>query len=196
MTGIYLKLLGQPKIFKDGEEVFFSYTKINALLYYLFCHKQANREELASLLWPNKSSAASRKNLRNCIYQANKILGLDVIISLNRSILALNPDLPIEGDLDSFTKQPLEALELYQGAFLQDFYLKDSEGFEFWVSKMRASLDKQYSQACYDQLANYHDHKQFQEKEALLLKLIEMDEFEEKKLPATHATLPQAAPNW
>ena len=142
-----LKLLGSPSVFLDQEEVFFPFAKINALIYYLHINGAVNREEIAGILWENKDNQTAKKNLRNTIYQANKLLGGDWIIAPNRTVLSLNPTFKIESDVESFIAQPAEHLSLYQGDFLQGFYLKDSEAFDYWVSKMRNQYEQLYVQA-------------------------------------------------
>ena len=122
-----LKLLGSPSVFLDQEEVFFPFAKINALFYYLHINGTVNREEIAGILWENKDNQTAKKNLRNTIYQANKLLGGEWIIAPNRTVLSLNPECAIESDVELFTDHPAEHLSLYQGDFLQGFYLKDSE---------------------------------------------------------------------
>ena len=152
-----LKLLGSPSVFLDQEEVFFPFAKINALIYYLHINGAVNREEIAGILWENKDNQSAKKNLRNTIYQANKLLGGDWIIAPNRTVLSLNPNFKIESDVETFIAKPAEHLSLYQGDFLQGFYLKDSEAFDYWVSKMRTQYEQLYVQACYHQLEKEKD---------------------------------------
>ena len=114
-----LKLLGSPSVFLDQEEVFFPFAKISALIYYLHINGAVNREEIAGILWENKDNQTAKKNLRNTIYQANKLLGGDWIIAPNRTVLSLNPTFKIESDVESFIAQQAGHLSLYQGDFLQ-----------------------------------------------------------------------------
>lgn len=175
-----LKLLGSPGVFLDQEEVFFPFAKINALIYYIHINGAVNREEIAGILWENKDNQSAKKNLRNTIYQANKLLGGDWIIAPNRTVLSLNPNFKIESDVKSFIAQPAEHLSLYQGDFLQGFYLKDSEAFDYWVSKMRTQYEQLYVQACYHQLEKEKDQLNLEDAEQNLRRLISMDEFDEK----------------
>lgn len=116
-----LKLLGSPSVFLNQEEVFFPFAKINALLYYLHINGTVNREEIAGILWENKDNQTAKKNLRNTIYQANKLLGGEWIIAPNRTVLSLNPECAIESDIEIFTDHPAEHLSLYQGIFCRAF---------------------------------------------------------------------------
>jgi len=175
-----LKLLGNPSVFLNQEEVFFPFAKINALLYYLHINGTVNREEIAGILWENKNNQTAKKNLRNTIYQTNKLLGGDWIIAPNRTVLSLNPKCRIESDVELFSDNPAEHLSLYQGDFLQGFYLRDSEAFDYWVSKMRTRYEQLYIQACYQQLEKGNNQLDLEETEQNLHRLISIDEFDEK----------------
>ena len=119
-----LKLLGSPSVFLDQEEVFFPFAKINALIYYLHINGAVNREEIAGILWENKDNQSAKKNLRNTIYQANKLLGGDWIIAPNRTVLSLNQNFKIESDVETFIAKPAEHLSLYQGDFCRGSILR------------------------------------------------------------------------
>lgn len=105
------KLFGNPQIYIEDEPVFFSFSKINALLYYLAVNPVISRDEIAGLLWPNKSEQSARKNLRNTIYQANKALDAEYIVSPNKSILQLNEALVVQSDVATFMSDPENNLD-------------------------------------------------------------------------------------
>ena len=136
MSKIVCKLFGIPQITKDGQPVFLPYAKISALLYYILVTRVVSRDEAAGLLWPDESDEAARRSLRNAIYQAKKALGVDIILSPKKSILMLNETLDLTVDVDQFWQDPQQNLHLYTGEFLQGFFLKDSEPYEFWRVKM------------------------------------------------------------
>ncbi|HHJ7783829.1 TPA: LuxR family transcriptional regulator, partial [Streptococcus pyogenes] len=104
--GIRFQLLGSPHIFLDDKEQFFAFAKANALLYYLVVNGSVSREVAASLLWENKNTQTAKKNLRNAIYQVNKVLQADVIICPNRNLLVLNKTLDIKTDINLFLADP------------------------------------------------------------------------------------------
>ena len=87
------RFLGAPVIKKDGQEVFFPYNKVNALVYYILVKGTVMRDELSGILWGDKSDAIARKNLRNAIYETKKLLGPNVLSPhgrrLSRSIRTL-----------------------------------------------------------------------------------------------------------
>ena len=68
-----LKLFGPPKVYVNQKDIRFSFSKMEALLYYLAVMGEVNRDEIAGILWGDKENQVARKNLRNTVYQANKI---------------------------------------------------------------------------------------------------------------------------
>ena len=124
---IEARFLGAPILRKDGKEVFFPYNKVNALVYYLLVKETVLRDELSGILWADKPDAIAKKNLRNAIYETKKILGPDVFISPRKAIIKVNPDVQIRVDVKEFEKDPEGQLSLYQGSFLQGFFIKAAE---------------------------------------------------------------------
>ena len=134
------QFLGTPVIRKDGEEVFFSYNKVNALVYYILVRGTVMRDELSGILWADKPDVVARKNLRNAIYEAKKILGADTFISPRKAIIKVNPDVDFEVDSKIFEADPMANLELYRGDFLQGLFIKDSVEYEDWYLGERNRL--------------------------------------------------------
>ena len=173
-----LKLFGPPKVYVNQKDIRFSFSKMEALLYYLAVMGEVNRDEIAGILWGDKENQVARKNLRNTVYQANKIFEGDVIVSPSRSSLALNPDLDLHLDVQLFERDPIRHLNLYQGDFLEGFYVKDDEDFDQWASRKRNAYKQLYIESCYQKI----DKDGFGDPsiESLLHHLVELDEFEEK----------------
>ena len=82
-----VKLFGPPKVVFQQKDIRFSFSKMEALFYYLAVSGEVNRDEIAGILWGDKENQVARKNLRNTVYQANKIFEGDVIVSPSRSSL-------------------------------------------------------------------------------------------------------------
>ncbi|MDR0922401.1 MAG: AAA family ATPase [Lactobacillales bacterium] len=177
---IYCQMFGMPKVRMDGEEVFFQFSKMNALLYYLMVNHTASRYEVAGFLWPNKSDEVAKKNLRNTIYQLNKKLDMELITSPNKVLLSLNKDEGVQSDVDLFLTQPQENLDLYQGDFLQGFFLKDCESYEFWITKMKTFYEKKFVRECYAKIEGDIAAGQLEDVEKNIQRLIYIDEFDER----------------
>lgn len=173
-----LKLFGPPKVVFQQKDIRFSFSKMEALFYYLAVSGEVNRDEIAGILWGDKENQVARKNLRNTVYQANKIFEGDVIVSPSRSSLALNPELNLSLDVQLFEKDPISNLHLYQGDFLEGFYVKDDEDFDQWASRKRSAYKQLYIDSCYQKI----DKEGLGDPgiESLLHHLVELDEFEEK----------------
>ena len=173
-----LKLFGPPKVVFQQKDIRFSFSKMEALFYYLAVSGEVNRDEIAGILWGDKENQVARKNLRNTVYQANKIFEGDVIVSPSRSSLALNPELNLSLDVQLFERDPISNLHLYQGDFLEGFYVKDDEDFDQWASRKRSAYKQLYIESCYQKI----DKEGLGDLsvESLLHHLVELDEFEEK----------------
>jgi len=174
------KLFGNPQIYLEDEPVFFAFSKINALLYYLAVNPVISRDEIAGLLWPNKSEQSARKNLRNTIYQANKVLDAEYIVSPNKSILQLNESLVVQSDVATFMADPENNLDEYQDEFLKGFFLKDSENFDLWSTKMSNFYEQKFMQNCYQKVTKDIAEKNLVDVEKNIRRLISLDEFDER----------------
>ena len=173
------RLFGSPEIRLNGELVLFSFSKIDALIYYLLITKSASRDEVAGLFWPDKSEQNAKKNLRNAIYQGNKLLGMELIKSPNKALLILNDEIDIELDVERFMGNPKECLSLYEDSFLKGFFLKECESFEFWIVKMRSFYEKIFLQECFKKIESDIEQGQFDHVEKNIQRLINIDEFDE-----------------
>ena len=172
-------MLGTPSLKVDGRDVFLPYAKVGALLYYLFATQTCSRDEIAGLLWPDEGIDSARRNLRNAIYQAKKLVGMDIITSPNKGTLVLNRGAELDLDIDRFQEDPKENLDLYRGEFLQNFYLKDTDLFEYWTQKMRNYYKKLFSDSCRVKIEeNLRDHE-YDRVEARIQSLIALDPFDE-----------------
>lgn len=174
------ELLGTPTIKVDGETKIFSFSKINALLYYMVVNKQISRDEIAGILWPSKDEKSAKKNLRNTIYQANRGMGGEFIVSPNKTILTFNCDVTVESDTYRFEEDAYTHLEEYRDEFLKGFYLKDSDLFDAWLAKMRNMYEHQFIESCYQKVAEDISFHAVADVEKNIRKLIAIDEFDER----------------
>jgi DNA-binding SARP family transcriptional activator/predicted ATPase len=150
--GLHLTLLGKPRISRDGAPVTgFISAKAQALLFYLaVTHRPHTRETLAGLLWSDMPGTQASKNLRNVLSNLRALLGPHLLIS--RDEVAFNTVASYGLDVELFqnslagslAKKNLQllhnAVELYQGDFLEGFYAGEALAFEEWVIGQRARL--------------------------------------------------------
>ena len=138
--------------------------KVQALLVYLaVTGRPHTREALAGLLWGDMPHRAARVNLRQAIANLRRLVGSHLIIS--RQMVALNQESPYWLDAKVFsqgvhkalshctnggveknghslpTAQAIssltEAVELYQGEFLEGFLVRNAPAFEEWALLQR-----------------------------------------------------------
>ena len=141
----------------------FRTNKVRALLIYLVVeaiHDPAimhNREVLMELLWPGLPLKSAQDNLRQTLYQLRKMIPTQVtgdgqspihFVVSNRLSVGLNPDYRLDLDVAEFSQYLVqnrleEAVALYRGDFLADFYLPDSCEFEEWATAWRSELRRQ-----------------------------------------------------
>lgn len=154
------ELLGTPSILMNEKPIYFSFAKVNALLYYLAINKSVSRDEVAGLLWPDMPDKSAKKNLRNTIYQANKELGAEYILSPNKTNLQLNKELSIRSDVEKFLLDPIKQLDSYRDEFLKGFFLKNAAEFNEWIEEERSFLEQKFIQNCYRKVvANIQENK-------------------------------------
>ena len=121
--------------------------KAEALLVYLAANPRPHpREVLAEMLWDERSQARSLGNLRVVLSSLRKELG--DFVHIEREQVQINPHAQVwldAAELESLFSAAEEAggvltlegkalfeqaLSLYQGAFLEGFFLREASGFE------------------------------------------------------------------
>lgn len=149
MAVLALTLLGRPQIKLDDEVVEIVSQKAQALLYYLaLTGLTVSRQSLAGLLWSDLDEAAARRNLRVELLKLRN--HLEAFIDAPRDTLALDRsqsytidivrfEACVRGHEPSFAELQ-EAVALYRGHFLEDFYLRDAPLFEEWMTSERERL--------------------------------------------------------
>ncbi|MGD2079488.1 MAG: protein kinase, partial [Chloroflexota bacterium] len=173
MAQLELQLLGSTEVRLDEQEVpGFRTSKVLALLVYLAIEPEAHsRESLMELLWPGMPEHSARHNLRQILYHLRNAIPelsagnktVDAVLA-NRQSIQLNPAAEVAVDtrqleqLLDFTqahdhvelllcqrcRESLEqAVDLYGGDFLSDFYLDDSNEYENWAQARRQAYRRQ-----------------------------------------------------
>jgi DNA-binding SARP family transcriptional activator len=170
MVRLKLLLLG-PAVASLGEEqaLAFPYTKVKALLIYLAVSAAEQpgvahgRGQLMELLWPELSLKPAQDNLRQTLYQLRRLLtpatahdGDRKPLRTTRSAIQLSPGYEVELDVAAFTRhlqqgRLADAVALYRGDFLADFYLPDSSEYEAWVAARRATY-REWALTAFDTL--------------------------------------------
>jgi DNA-binding SARP family transcriptional activator/TolB-like protein len=115
-----------------------------------------SRDRLVALLWPEASEERARHSLTQLLYAARRAVNVDDLF-LSDGDVRLNPERVASdiGGLDgAIARGDLEeAVALYQGPFLDGFYLSGSAPFEQWVEAQRARIAERVGDAL-EQLGN------------------------------------------
>jgi DNA-binding SARP family transcriptional activator/tetratricopeptide (TPR) repeat protein len=144
---IRLQLLGPPLLLHDGHSVRLPYQKATALLAYLATQTHpCTRERLCTLLWEESEEQRAAANLRHAVHTLRSALGEVIVVeadlvSLDRNKLWLDLDFikhaSDNGDLE-------EVLDLRRGMFCEGLLVRDSAGFDDWLSAQREEWDNVY----------------------------------------------------
>lgn len=154
-ANLEIRLLGGLQIEQQGLAVAgFMSSKVPALLAYLaVTGRPHQRDALAGLLWGEMPDHAAANNLRQALTNLRKLAEPHLVIT--RETVAFNPDAPYFLDVEGFkdflrlsSGQPIaqrigllrQALAIYQGDFLEGFYVRDAPDFEDWALVQRVQL--------------------------------------------------------
>jgi DNA-binding SARP family transcriptional activator len=183
MAHLSIQLLGPFEVRLEGEPATgFVSDKARALLAYLVVEegRPHRREALAGLLWPDVPEDLARTSLRTALASVRQVIGdhaaAPPYLDVTRQTVQFNWDSDARVDVLGFTHlleaalpqragepedpssaEPLEeAIALYQGSFLEGFYLADSVLFEEWALLVREQLQRQALTALH-RLAAYYE---------------------------------------
>ena len=160
-----LAVFGPPEVFHDERRLSFALRKAEALLLYLAVEGgMHSRSHLAALLWPDSEPSTARNALRNALALLRSLLADAPAaghshLFLEPELLGLNPQAPLERDLDvvqcawkaaqGLAVSPSEeqraalvasvqhALSLVRGPFLDGFWLREETAFGEWHEQLQ-----------------------------------------------------------
>lgn len=166
------KLLGKPQVTLAGAAVSgFISVKAQALLFYLVVTGRPHtREALAGLLWGGMPEAQAGKNLRNALSNLRALVGEHLLIT--RSDVAFQHESDYWLDVEVFRsavtdpahKDPSQmhhAVELYQGDFLEGFYVPEALTFEEWMLGQRSFLRGLMLQALHTLVVRHLEREEY-----------------------------------
>jgi len=195
MSELSVSLLGPFAASLNDEPLTqFRTRSVQALLVYLVCEAERphQRETLMDLLWPGMPLPSAQANMRQTLYRLRRIIpevqrqdGLTAVPFLltNRQTIQINPDAAYFADVQHFDalvdSDPAQAITLYRGDFLADFYLPDSETFETWVAARRADFRRQVLISLETLAAVHLQQGDFDEAEMLARRQLAIDNLRE-----------------
>ncbi|MCK5646644.1 MAG: winged helix-turn-helix domain-containing protein, partial [Anaerolineales bacterium] len=156
-----ITLFGSLQIASDNKPICgIASDKVRGLLVFLAIEadRPHRRDFLAEMFWPNKPRGVARNNLKQAIANLRKVLGdretTPPFLIISRDEIQFNLESPHRFDVIEFSElldtcanhrhqegdgckdcEELmkQASELYQGEFLAEFSLPDSQAFEEWA---------------------------------------------------------------
>jgi predicted ATPase/DNA-binding SARP family transcriptional activator/uncharacterized protein HemY len=208
MACLSLRVLGELQVLKDDVPIqAFESDKVRALLAYLAVEADHahGREKLIGLLWPDYPEEAARHNLRQALFNLRVALGDHTAkppyLLITRESIQFNRESDYTLDLDQFNANfsawernqgregvtpssvvPLleEMVGLYQGEFLQQLYLEDSEAFEEWILVQREALHRRVMNALTTLADAYEQRADFQTARRYAWRQLELDPWREE----------------
>lgn len=199
---IEIHLIGSPRIEVDGEE---SFTRLSKRLLGLIFFLAANREKavskskLCELFWYDMDEESARANLRQALFLIKKYIneeefadGEEVsLISSEVNTCKINSGIDVWVDVAEFQKAMenaglatelpekiryySDAINLYTGIFLDDFYIKGNSEFEEWIILERENQNRMLEQACRGLSTVYQESGDIDSAILYLKKLLDID---------------------
>ncbi len=175
--------------------------KVLALLVYLAVEadRPHRRERLAGLLWPDSDEEAARHSLRQVLSNLRQSLhDRDIVpphLIVTRDAVRFDRDSDHWLDLTAFTKlldacqhhrhrrfqtcKPCirrleQAVALYRGDFLQQFFLSDSADFEEWATIKREQLQRRALEALGQLAAAYEEDGAYEKARSTTWRQVEL----------------------
>ncbi len=208
MANLTLGLLGSLQVMVANTPITtFESDKARALLAYLAVESQQphRRESLIGLLWPDCPEEGARRNLRQTLYNLRQAIGdhraRPPYLLITREEIQFNTASDHALDVATFKAQLAasaahphaqlercapcaahlqQAIDLYRGRFLQEFFLQDSAEFEEWALVQRESLHRRALEALVH-LANYHEQRaEYEAARGYALRQLELDSWREE----------------
>jgi predicted ATPase/DNA-binding SARP family transcriptional activator len=194
VNGLHLALLGQLDIRQNGVPLAdFESRKAQALLCYLAVTRQKHsRAVLAGLLWPEIPEVKALMNLRKAVTLLHRYV--DEHVHVTRRSLAFNFDTPYRLDVGQFevamsirrdvspatVEVMKEALDLYRGEFLAEFYVRDALPFEEWMLAQRARLQELALDGLYRLAVYYYKQGAFEDALGYTRRLLALEPWREE----------------
>jgi DNA-binding SARP family transcriptional activator/Tfp pilus assembly protein PilF len=149
---IEVRLLGPPRVERDGDRVAFDTRKAVALLAYLAVTDRArSRDALADLLWPGTDPERARGALRRTLSSLRSAIGADLIEATHDHVrLIKGPTITVDVDRFRDLREAGavdRACALAGGDFLEGFTVRDAPDFEDWAQAEAEGLRRELAGA-------------------------------------------------
>lgn len=138
--------LGGLHVHRDGEELsaLLGRRIQCALLVFLAVERQASREAVMSILWPERDREKARGSLNNTAYELRRVLG-DDWVTLHGDVLRVADGIVTDvGMMERAVAQErfADAVELVGGGFLDGTRLAQTPEFDHWIDRHHATYEQ------------------------------------------------------
>lgn len=149
--------LGPPRAFEgDGSErrELVARARRFALLVYLATEQAVHRRDsLLAMFWPGLDTRHARSALRQALHALRDASDPPLLLTRGREEVLANPD-SLSCDATLFdgvaAREPLAAVALYRGPFLDGFFVSGAPAFDEWMAAKRASLARKSAAAAWN----------------------------------------------
>lgn len=173
-----VRFFTNPGVSRGSRKIEFPTRKAEALFYYLTVRKEASRDELAALLWPESDETTAKKNLRDALYKIKKCVGPHFLDTQHKQSVAINPAAAFTTDLgDNPENHDLISLS---GDFLQGFLVRDAEPFSQWQRLQAGYYRNSHISRLYKALDSSMQKGNAAESARLAQEIMRLDEFDER----------------
>jgi len=111
--------------------------------------KRATRDRIIGVFWGDRDEERARNSLSDAVSHLRRVLGRDAIQTRANEI-AIADDAPLTVDCIELTcaaarQDHVQVAALYQGPFLDGFYINDAPDFDDWRDRERARMARVFS---------------------------------------------------
>ena len=137
------------------------------------------RDSLLTLFWPELPEKRARNGLNKTLHFLRSYLGADVVVSRGTVDVGLDPG-SVWCDAVTFEEaleggRFAEAIELYEGPFLDGFHVSEAGEFEHWVDRQREHFELRYAAALEELAARAAQREDWTASVELWRKLVDLD---------------------
>jgi predicted ATPase/DNA-binding SARP family transcriptional activator len=201
-------LFGPPQVVRSEPPVAgFESNKVLALLAYLIVEadRPHQRDALAGLLWPDQPDMVARHNLRQALANLRQVIGdpraTPSLLLITRATVQFNAASDYELDVASFlgaldaadrhahqqpqacalcARQRRQAILLYRGSFLEQFFVQDSVVFDEWIVLKREHFQQRALDALASVVEYYQRRGEYADATAMARRMLAIDPLREE----------------
>lgn len=143
-----LTTLGHPSVTLGSDEITSLPGKPVAfgLFVFLAVEREATRDRLVSMFWPETTQEKARHALSQALYDLRQTIGQEWAVSAGNTVQVVDS---LWVDCLEFSEmaeagRTADAVSLYAGPFLEGVYLAQTHAFQEWVDRNRARLSRRF----------------------------------------------------